>query len=116
SYEYDDYGRIVREIGADLDVVESEFDAKGQLLTTKVKNFTGDPNAPSDPTDLVVESRAYDPAGRLATVTDAMGWQTLYAYTDNGLAAKVTRKDPAEEETFVQQETVDEGAGDVITR
>jgi YD repeat-containing protein len=115
TYEYDAYGRIVREIGADGDVVETAFDANGQLLTTKVKNFTGDPNAPSAPTDLVVTSRAYDPAGRLAIVTDAMGWQTLYDYTDNGLMAKVTRKNPATGATFVQQETIYNFAGHVTT-
>jgi YD repeat-containing protein len=39
----------------------------------------------------VEESRAYDPAGRLASVTDAMGNTTCYAYTDDGLLSSVTR-------------------------
>ena len=39
--------------------------------------------------DLVTETKSYDPAGRLASETDAMGWSTRYTYTDNGLEAKV---------------------------
>ena len=39
------------------------------------------------------ESRAYDPAGRLASVTDSMGWVTSYTYLDNGLTATVIRSD-----------------------
>ena len=35
-----------------------------------------------------MESRQYDPAGRLAYVTDAMGRVTAYNYTDNGLVSQ----------------------------
>src|SRR5207244_4294013 len=39
--------------------------------------------------ELQEEWRWYDPAGRLATVTDAMGRETNYYYTDNGLLAGI---------------------------
>ncbi|SHF78011.1 RHS repeat-associated core domain-containing protein [Jatrophihabitans endophyticus] len=63
------------------------YSATGELQTTTLANYVGDPNAPSAPTDLVLESRAYDPAGRLASVTDAMGRVTAYHYLDDGLLA-----------------------------
>ena len=43
-----------------------------------------------------------------------MGWQTLYAYTDNNLLARVTRKDPATGSTFVQQESTFDAAGNMV--
>jgi len=39
---------------------------------------------------LPVVSNAYDPAGRLASTTDAMGATTSYTYYDDGLAATTT--------------------------
>ncbi len=102
-YEYDAYGNLVRETTPDGRVFTSAFDAAGQLLTTTLVGYTGDPNNPSPPADVVLISKAYDPAGRLASDTDAMGWVASYAYTDNALPATVTRRDPASGATFVTQ-------------
>ena len=63
----------------------------GNLLTTTLEGYTGNPSNPSPPTNLVVESRAYDPAGRLASVTNVMGTQTNYTYYGNNeLASSYT--------------------------
>jgi large repetitive protein len=95
TYGYDGYGNKNKMVDPANVETDYAFDANGHLLTTTLKGWTGDPVSPSAPADLVRESRAYDPAGRLASVTDSMGWVTSYTYTDNGLTATITRSDPA---------------------
>ncbi|MGW5659347.1 LamG-like jellyroll fold domain-containing protein [Streptomyces sp. NPDC003758] len=114
SFEYDVYGNKVKETDPAGNVNTYTFDGEGRPLTTNLLNYTGDPNNPSAPTTLVQESRAYDPAGRLASITDAMGWVTEYTYTDDGLAATVTRKDPANGKQFVEESNTYDMAGNLI--
>ncbi len=116
QYEYDAYGNIVKETEADGGVTTTTYDAEGNLLTSTVVGYTGDPNAPSPPTNLVVTSNAYDPAGRLASVTDAMGWVTAYTYTDNGLTATVTRRDPVAGTSFVTEQDSYDAAGNLTSQ
>ncbi len=116
TYGYDVYGNrnsTVDPVGNEADQV---FDPNGKLLTTTLKSYTGDPANPSPGQDLVLSSKAYDPAGRLATDTDSMGWVTSYTYTDNGLPATVTRSDPAHGTTYVQQSTSYDAAGNPVSR
>ncbi|MFJ8946846.1 LamG-like jellyroll fold domain-containing protein [Streptomyces sp. NPDC102395] len=114
SFEYDVYGNKVKETDPEGNVNVYTFDAEGRPLTTSLLNHTGDPNDPKSPSTLVQESRAYDPAGRLASLTDAMGWVTAYTYTDDGLAASVVRKDPATGKQFVEQDNTYDLAGNLI--
>ncbi|NUK10469.1 Teneurin-1 [Streptomyces lunaelactis] len=114
SFEYDVYGNKVKETDAAGTVNTYAFDGEGRPLTTNLLNYTGDPGNPSAPTTLVQESRAYDPAGRLASITDAMGWVTAYTYTDDGLAASVVRKDPANGKSFTEQANTYDMAGNLI--
>ncbi|MFC3578469.1 LamG-like jellyroll fold domain-containing protein [Streptomyces yaanensis] len=114
SFEYDVYGNKVKETDPEGNVNAYTFDAEGRPLTTSLLNYTGDPNNPSSPTTLVQESRAYDPAGRLASITDSMGWVTEYTYTDDGLSATVTRKDPANGKQFVEESNTYDMAGNLI--
>jgi RHS repeat-associated protein len=114
SFEYDVYGNKVKETDPAGNVNTYTFDGEGRPLTTSLLNYTGDPNNPSAPTTLVQESRAYDPAGRLASITDAMGWVTAYTYTDDGLSASVVRKDPANGKQFVEQANTYDAAGNLI--
>ncbi|MEV4760629.1 LamG-like jellyroll fold domain-containing protein [Micromonospora sp. NPDC049559] len=113
--QYDGYGNVVRETEPDGGVTTSTYDAEGNLLTSTVVGFTGDPNQPGPARDVVVTSKAYDPAGRLASETDAMGWVTAYTYTDNGLTAKVTRRDPTTGESFVVEENAYDAAGNLVS-
>ncbi|MGI5239197.1 LamG-like jellyroll fold domain-containing protein [Dactylosporangium sp. CA-139066] len=115
-YEYDVYGNPVKEFDAGGGEVDSAFDSEGNLLTTTIAGFTGDPNNPAPAADLVVERRAYDPAGRLASETDAMGWVTSYTYTDNGLPARQIRKDPATGATFVLQDDTYDADGNLVAK
>ncbi|MCK1820394.1 Teneurin-1 [Streptomyces sp. XM83C] len=114
SFEYDVYGNKVKETDPEGNVNAYTYDGEGRPLTTSLLNYTGDPNNPSSPTTLVQESRAYDPAGRLASITDAMGWVTAYTYTDDGLTASITRKDPTTGKQFVEQSNEYDMAGNLI--
>ncbi|MFK8907391.1 LamG-like jellyroll fold domain-containing protein [Streptomyces sp. YS-3] len=113
AFEYDVYGNKVKETDPAGNVNEYTFDAEGRPLTTSLLNYTGDPNSPSSPTKLVQESRAYDPAGRLASITDAMGWVTEYTYTDDGLSASVVRRDPQNNKAFTEQANTYDAAGNL---
>jgi RHS repeat-associated protein len=91
SYTYDDYGNLITRAlpnGADYAYT---YTPTGLQLTATLTNWTGNPNNPSAATSLVTDSRAYDPAGRLASDTDAMGRTTSYTYFDNDLIATETR-------------------------
>ncbi|WP_067969781.1 RHS repeat-associated core domain-containing protein [Nocardiopsis trehalosi] len=66
---------------------------RGQLATTTVQDYVADPLADGPATDLVTASYAYDPAGRLAGVTDAMGRTESYTYYADGLLAEVIADD-----------------------
>ncbi|MHB9861197.1 LamG-like jellyroll fold domain-containing protein [Streptomyces sp. YIM S03343] len=114
SFEYDVYGNKVKETDPESNANTYTYDGESRPLTTNLLDYTGDPNNPSAATTLVQESRAYDPAGRLASLTDAMGWVTAYTYTDDGLSATVTRKDPASGKEFVEESNTYDMAGNLI--
>jgi len=82
-YTYDTSGRTTTRTDPGGTTYSYGYSATGQLLTTTLNGWTGDPTAPSGAQDLVLESRAYDPAGRLASVTDSMGRTTGYSYFDD---------------------------------
>ncbi|MFB8082639.1 LamG-like jellyroll fold domain-containing protein [Streptomyces sp. NPDC056013] len=114
SFEYDAYGNKVKETDPTGTVNTYTFDAEQRPLTTNLLDYTGDPYNPTPATTLVQESRAYDPAGRLASITDAMGWVTAYTYTDDGLAASVVRKDPQTGKSFTEQANTYDAEGNLI--
>ncbi|MFG2183231.1 LamG-like jellyroll fold domain-containing protein [Streptomyces abikoensis] len=114
SFTYDAYGNKATERDALGNTLAFAYDAEGHLLTQTLKGYTGDPANPSPAKDLVQSSRAYDPAGRLASITDAMGNTTSYTYTDNDLTATITRSDPTGKNTFVQQANTYDAAGNLI--
>ncbi len=88
SVSYDALGRAVTQTDALGTTYASQYTSRGQLAETILKGWTGDPSG--ELRDLVVESRAYDPAGRLASTTDAMGATAAYTYFDDGRLATVT--------------------------
>ncbi|MFJ5986185.1 RHS repeat-associated core domain-containing protein [Lentzea sp. NPDC092896] len=107
KFGYDANDRLVRTDYADQGVetraytdnglTESVTDVRGTTWTTRFNEFskplnrvaTGTGVNPEDPaaTSMTLESRSYDPAGRLAFVTDAMGRLTKYGYYDDDLPA-----------------------------
>ena len=89
SYTYDAFGDMVTKTNPAGLTTAYSYDAAGNLLTTTLDGYTGNPSSPVAPENLVEESRAYDPAGRLASVTNAVGTTTDYTYYDNNqLASK----------------------------
>jgi RHS repeat-associated protein len=66
-----------------------QYDDQHRLIATSGSGPGVDPQNPNS-TSLSLETRSYDPAGRLARVTDAMGRATDYAYYGNGLLATTT--------------------------
>jgi RHS repeat-associated protein len=116
QYGYDSYGNKVSQTDPAGNTTDYAYDPNGHLLTVTLAGYTGDPASPSSPVNLVEQSRAYDPAGRLASVTDSMGRITAYTYTDNGLVATVTRKYPATGQSFTVQSNTYDAAGNLIKR
>ncbi|MCH5672358.1 LamG-like jellyroll fold domain-containing protein [Streptomyces gilvus] len=89
-FTYDSFGRKSTETNAAGTTYRYDYSPTGHLLTTTLLGWTGDPTAPSDQKNLIVQSRAYDPAGRLASVTDSMGRSTAYSYFDDDLLQSQT--------------------------
>ncbi|MFC4900492.1 GH-E family nuclease [Streptosporangium amethystogenes subsp. fukuiense] len=108
TYTYDARGRVETVTDPEGGVVRSAWDVtgaqvsttdplgtvltyaytkRGEPASTTIKNWTGSPVSPQAPQDVVLESRSYDPGGRLAGQVDAMGRKTAYTYfTDNRLS------------------------------
>ncbi|MEV6964417.1 LamG-like jellyroll fold domain-containing protein [Hamadaea sp. NPDC051192] len=116
QFAYDAYGNVTLETEADGGQTRYELDANGNVLNVYLVGYTGDPNgAPQAPTDKLIQSKKYDPAGRLQSETDAMGYVTAYDYTNNGLVAKITRTDGATSnpKTYVVQTNTYDSAGNL---
>nr|WP_324611220.1 LamG-like jellyroll fold domain-containing protein [Streptomyces sp. WM4235] len=90
AFGHDALGRVVRETDPVGNIVTHTFTKRGQLAESVLKDWTGDPSGQTR--DLVMISHAYDPAGRLASTTDAMGATTAFTYYDDGLTATTTAK------------------------
>ncbi|MFG2847817.1 LamG-like jellyroll fold domain-containing protein [Kitasatospora sp. NPDC048296] len=93
SYAYDAYGNRNAKTDANGTTIAYAYSPRGELLTSTLKGWIGDPTAPSPATDLVLNSKAYDPAGRLASDTDAMGRTTSYTYYDDNAVKTEQRGD-----------------------
>ncbi|SER60144.1 RHS repeat-associated core domain-containing protein [Streptomyces sp. yr375] len=109
-YEYDELGRAVGTTDAAGTHLTYTYTARGQHATTILDDWTGDPSGTTR--DLTVASNAYDPAGRLAATTDAMGATTAYTYYDDGLAAtttaqQVTQADGTRHDIVLESDTYD---------
>ncbi len=116
SYTYDAYGNRASETDPDGNVTDYAYDGDGNLLTTTLENYTGSPPGSQAAAPLVEESRSYDPAGRLASVTDAMGRVTAYGYTDNGLLATVTNESADGTQTFTEESDTYDAAGNLTQK
>ena len=115
SYTYDAYGNKATETDPDGNETAYTYDPNGDLLDTIGVNFTGNPADRTPPIDLVESSRAYDPAGRLASITDAAGNKTTYTYTDNGLLATTTESNASGTSHYVTESDSYDAAGNLIS-
>ncbi|NDK25309.1 DNRLRE domain-containing protein [Streptomyces sp. TR1341] len=131
TYHYDDHGLNDSTTNAELNTTHYEHDELGRVdgvtdpagthftytytpqglpATTVLNGWTGDPSGTVR--DLTVVSNAYDPAGRLASTTDAMGATTAYTYYDDGLPAattakQVTQSDGSRHDIVLESDTYD---------
>ncbi|WP_412794223.1 LamG-like jellyroll fold domain-containing protein [Streptomyces sp. MS06] len=112
TFTYDTSGNRTKEVDSAGEETRSTYDAEGRLLTRGLM-YTGDPVAPQTASLLTESSRAYDPAGRLASLTDAMGNTTSYTYTDDGLLAKATRTSADGNSSYVLQSNTYDAAGNL---
>ena len=115
-YAYNAYGDLASQTDPAGNVTNYSYDATGQLLTVTLANYTGNPANPTPPAPLTESSRAYDPAGRLASITDAMGWVTSYGYTDDGLIASVTRSNPLAGASYTEEADTYDPAGNLASQ
>jgi len=113
SYTYDSYGDVASETDADGNVYDYSYDADGNLLTQTLENYNGSATG-TTAGPLVETSRTYNPAGQLASVTDAMNYVTSYGYTDNGLVASVTRSDPSTGDSYAEETNTYDAAGNLV--
>ncbi|MBO1415335.1 LamG-like jellyroll fold domain-containing protein [Streptomyces sp. FH025] len=114
TFGYDAFGNRNSKTDANGTTIAYAYSPRGELLTSTLKGFTGDPTAPSAATDLVLESKAYDPAGRLASHTDAMGRTNSYTYYDDNLVKTEQRADTTGASLQLHSFTYD-GAGDRLS-
>ncbi|MEU7230348.1 LamG-like jellyroll fold domain-containing protein [Streptomyces chrestomyceticus] len=87
---FDTLGRVTQRTDPLGTTYLSSYTPQGLPAETVLKDWKDDPSG--TPRDLVVASHAYDPAGRLASTTDAMGATTTYTYYDDNLPAATTAK------------------------
>ncbi|WP_380286423.1 LamG-like jellyroll fold domain-containing protein [Kitasatospora purpeofusca] len=116
-YGYDALSRATSLTDPLGQVTRFTYTPRSQRATTVVEGWNGDGGGIRD---LTVESRAYDPAGRLASVTDAMGAVTSYTYFDDGLPAtatveNVTQSDGTSRSIVLEANEYD-GAGQLVKR
>lgn len=112
KYAYDPHDQLASTTFADNTIETTETlkagtevrrkDARGTTWITytdhqgrPIREVASGPGVdPEDPTStlLVLETRAYDPGGRLATVRDAAGRETTYTYFGDDRVATVTAR------------------------
>lgn len=112
TYGYDTSGNKTKEVTSAGTETRYTYNDNGDLLTQGLM-YTGDPVNPQAATLLTESSRAYDPAGRLASVTDAMGSTTSYTYTDDGLTATVKRTSADGTSTYTLESDLYDAAGNL---
>jgi RHS repeat-associated protein len=116
SFTYDAYGNKQTQTDPDSTATSWTYDANGHELTQAITNYTGSPLNPQTATTMTEWSKAYDPAGRIASVTDAMGNVSKYTYFDDNQVATVTKTDPAGKNAYVEESDTYDAAGNQITK
>ncbi|MEO3820196.1 LamG-like jellyroll fold domain-containing protein [Plantactinospora sp. B24E8] len=118
TYDYDVFGNRTSETDPNGNRYDYAFTARNEVAEVRLRNWHSDPaGVPGPGTDdhLVLNSYAYDFAGRLASETDAMGRRTEYEYYRDGLPSRTVVKnvhnpDGSTRDFVVEQNTYD-GAG-----
>ncbi|HEX6469166.1 MAG TPA: hypothetical protein VF069_08730, partial [Streptosporangiaceae bacterium] len=95
GYDHDEAGNLVGRTDADGNEFVFTYNDRDEVTSATLRDWSSDPTQDASSIDLVTDSYAYDPAGRLASHTDAMGRTDSYAYYGDDHLASVTRQRPA---------------------
>ncbi|HKT03689.1 MAG TPA: polymorphic toxin-type HINT domain-containing protein [Rugosimonospora sp.] len=115
SYDYDQFGNVISQRDSNGRTLDYSYDARNQLTEVRLRKGSGAP-ATGD-ADVVLDSYAYDQAGRQSSHTDAMGRTTRDTYYGDGLPNTVTllgfhNPDGTTRDLVLAQDTYD-GAGNL---
>ncbi|KAB8180704.1 hypothetical protein FH608_051100, partial [Nonomuraea phyllanthi] len=78
--EWNERGQVVRTTDARGTVIEQGYSDRGELTSSTLKGWTGSPVNPQQAQDVLLESRGYDPGGRLISMVDVMGRKSTNVY------------------------------------
>ena len=126
GWAYDAHGRLVSTTAADGAVTSQAWDIAGnvsqstkpglslaytfddahRLLTTTANGPGVDPESAAQ--TLLLEARSYDPAGRLAAISDAQGRVTRYTYYGEDQLRATAMDRPAAEPLVTEMRSYDE--------
>ncbi|GAA2773174.1 hypothetical protein GCM10010440_74820 [Kitasatospora cinereorecta] len=112
TLQYDTLGNLTKKTDPAGTQWTYAYDANNHPLRTSIANYTGSPTDPVSSRTQALEARTYDPAGRLATVIDAMGRTTHTYYNDDNTVAEVDldgyrNTDGTQRNIVLQQNTYD---------
>ncbi|MEV6159371.1 LamG-like jellyroll fold domain-containing protein [Nonomuraea sp. NPDC052129] len=88
--DWNQLGQPIRTTDARGTVIEQGYSERGELISSTLKGWTDSPVNPQTAKDVLLETRGYDPGGRLQTSVDVMGRKTTNKYwMDNRLQEQI---------------------------
>ncbi|MFY1672501.1 LamG-like jellyroll fold domain-containing protein [Plantactinospora sp. WMMB334] len=121
SFGYDRFGNRTSMVDANGNHYEYAFTSRNTIAEVRLRDWRGDPEgspAPATGDYLVLNSYAYDHAGRMVRQTDAMGQRLEYTYYRDDLPEKVIlkgfRNPGGSTRDYVIEANTYDGAGNVI--
>lgn len=116
TYTYDVFGNKTSMVDAGGNHFDYVYTARNMMAETRLRDWDDDGG---DDDYTVLQSYAYDMAGRLVRHTDSMGRSLIYQYYGDDLVKSITLKDfhdpdGAKRDIVVESDTYD-GAGNVLT-
>jgi RHS repeat-associated protein len=112
-YTYDLFGNVETKTDPLERATKYLYDADNRLVKTQALNTAADTTASAGST-LTLETRSYDPGGRLASVVDAQGYTTNYLYYDDNLTYQVSKTDGTN--TYITEQDSYDAAGNLTKK
>ncbi|HEY0697352.1 MAG TPA: hypothetical protein VGD43_06025, partial [Micromonospora sp.] len=120
---FDRFGNRTWMVDGNGNRYEYAFTARNTIAEVRLYDWRSDPPGTPDPGPgdyLVLNSYAYDYAGRMVRQTDAMGNRLEYSYYRDDLVSKITLKDfdnpDGSKRDYVVEAVTYDGAGNVLRR